>query len=42
MLSEEKLGGRPVTEVETRHFNNCMGVCNLDDAGFQGRFPKHR
>lgn len=30
---KEKLGGRPVTEVETRDFKHCQEVCNLEDIG---------
>ncbi|KAH0664940.1 hypothetical protein KY285_026146 [Solanum tuberosum] len=33
---EEKLGGRPVSEGETRDFNHCINVCNLEDQGFKG------
>lgn len=33
---EEKLGGRLVTDADTRDFIHCIGVCNLLDVGFQG------
>lgn len=29
--NEEKLRGRPVTEMEVRDFNHCLNVCNLKD-----------
>lgn len=35
-IEEEKLGGRPVTEAETRDFNLCINFCNLEDLGFKG------
>ena len=34
---EEKLGGRPVIELEIWDFNHCINVCNLEDRGFKGQ-----